>query len=283
MQVSASLRDWLAKHQRDIDALIFDIDGVLLTRGKRNPGSKEILNLLEQHGIPFILLTNDGNHSPMEKALHLQSAGIDLAPERIVSCAHAIAPLVDEKKIGDRLFFIMGDLGTPCYARAAGLKTTRNLIDLPQCCGVIVGEDNYDWEPTINAVVNFFIDTPAALLIIPNPDEYYPGRTLTIRLAAGSVGALMVRALHSYGLAIDPIYLGKPHRPIFQMAYAQLERLADRSIAPNRTLMVGDNLHADHQGAIKFGCLSAIVLTGLTTRTMLAGASIKPQLVFNQL
>ena len=283
MQHGGRLKNWLMEHHSEIDAVFFDIDGVLLSRGKRNSGSREILNFLDQNGIPFILLTNDGNHSADEKALRLKSAGINLPSERIISCAHAITPLVTEKGLEHQLFFIMGDLGTPCYARTAGLKTTRNLDDLSRCFGVIVGEDNYNWEPTINAVINFFIDTPEAMLTVPNPDEFYPGRFHTIRLAAGSVGRLIVRALKTYGLAIDPIYLGKPYGPIFRMAHRYIEGMTARQISVDRVLMVGDNLHSDIQGALNFGYQSAIILTGVTTHTMLADSNIKPKFSFNQL
>ncbi|MGD9209756.1 MAG: HAD-IIA family hydrolase [Desulfobacteraceae bacterium] len=283
MQMYASFRDWLDKSPKEIDALVFDIDGVLLTRGKRNRGSKRLLNMLEKKEIPFILLTNDGNHSTLEKALSLQAAGIDLPSEKIVSCAHAITPLVDERNLKGQLFFIMGDLGSPCYAQTAGLRTTRNLDDLPSCSGVIVGEENYDWESTINAVVNFFIDIPQALLIIPNPDEFYPGHTGTIRLAAGSIGRFVVSALKVYGITISSLFLGKPYRPVFRMAHKYIEKIATRSISVDRVMMVGDNLHSDTQGAIDFGYRSAIVLTGVTNHAMLASSSIKPKFVFEQL
>ncbi len=82
----------------------------------------------------------------------------------IISTLHA------EKQFSLDPFFIMGNLGNPCFAQKAGLHTTRDLSQIHRCQGIIVGEKGYDWETTINAVVNFFIQKPDALLIVPNPD-----------------------------------------------------------------------------------------------------------------
>jgi ribonucleotide monophosphatase NagD (HAD superfamily) len=177
----------------------------------------------------------------------------------------------------------MGDLGHPCYAQAAGLETTREPADLPYCSGVIVGEDHYAWEPVINAVVNFFIDASDALLIVPNPDEFYPGQSLKIRLAAGSVGRMIQRAVAAYGRTLEPIYLGKPYAPIFDITHRRLEQSAGRRLALQRILMTGDNLDADVGGATGFGYRSALVLTGITDRRMLKSARLKPELAFERL
>lgn len=282
MAIYPHLTQWLSRNLTVIDALIFDIDGVLITRGQRNRGTLKLLNLLKKNKIPYLLLTNDGNNSTLQKTLSLQSVGIDLSSEDILSCAHAITPLVQQENFRNELFFIMGDLGIPCYAQSAGLATTRDLTLLPKCRGVIVGENNYDWEQTINAVVNFFIDRPGAPFIIPNPDEFYPGQTHTIRLAAGSVGRFVLRTLRTYGTPLNPIFLGKPYRPIFQMAHNLLEKRSGRTISVNRVLMIGDNLHADIKGAIDFGYLSALVLTGVTNQATLSSSSITPGFVFHE-
>ena len=272
--------DWLDDHPRDLDAIVLDVDGVLLLAKEATPGSRELLTRLRADGLPFLLLTNDGDHSPVEKAATLQACGLEIQATEIVSCAHGLGTVAKEHGCEGELFYVMGNLGTPCYAEAAHLRTTRELAELPRCRGVIVGEDNYDWEPVINAVVNFFIAHPEALLVTPNPDEYYPDGRGSIRLAAGSVARLIQRALATYGRLKAPLFLGKPHGPIFQTAHRRLERGVGRAIAKNRVLMIGDNLESDVAGASAFGYRSAIVLTGITTPAMLADASLTPDWVW---
>ncbi|KUI73096.1 hypothetical protein VM1G_08745 [Cytospora mali] len=60
-------------------AFAFDIDGVLLHSSKPIPGATETLKYLQQHRIPFILLTNGGGKSEAERVADLSSKlGVEL-------------------------------------------------------------------------------------------------------------------------------------------------------------------------------------------------------------
>jgi ribonucleotide monophosphatase NagD (HAD superfamily) len=87
----------------------------------------------------------------------------------------------------------------------------------------------------------------------------------------------------AYGCPIFPLYLGKPHAPIFSFAHQRLETIAAKSIDKGRILMIGDNLDSDVAGAQAFGYQAAIVLTGITTPAMLARARLKPDWIWRGL
>ena len=282
-QAQGRFLHWLDAHPHALDALVLDIDGVLLLVRRATPGSHELLARLRADRLPFLLLTNDGDHSPQEKSAILRDCGLEIQAEQIVSCAHGLSQVAEDFGPTEAPFFIMGNLGLPCYAETAGLRTTRDLDLLHTCRGVIVGENDYDWEFTINAVVNFFIQHPDTLLVTPNPDEYYPDGRGGVRLAAGSVSRLIQRALATYGCPKEPHFLGKPHAPIFRFAHQRLEQMAGRAIERGRVMMIGDNLDADVAGAAAFGYRTAVVLTGITTATMLAAAPLKPDWVWHGL
>jgi NagD protein len=277
------LNRWFEARIADFDAVLLDIDGVLLNNKRRMPGSKRLLHLLMQGAKPFVLLTNDGNHSTREKADRLIGAGLAVAPEQIISCGHAIGPAVEARNLTGERFFAMGDTGTPCYARAGGLHITRNIAELHKCKGVIIGEENYDWEPVINAVINYFIDHPNAPLIVPNPDEFYPGPKLKIHVAAGGIGRFIQRVLQAYGMEIDPIYLGKPHADIFRLAQKTLEASSGLVLTPQRILMIGDNMAADICGAHAMGYATSLLLTGVTRWETLPDFNVIPDMVFEAL
>ncbi len=278
-----TLKHWLTSHRVELDALVFDIDGVLLVKGRAAPGSKDLLALLRKEKIPFYLLTNDGDHSTQEKSEILNDSGIDVHPREIVSCADGLVELFRKKKPSLAPFFIMGNLGTPCFAEKAGLSTTRDLDKIHQCQGIIVGEKGYDWEPAINAAVNFFVKNPQSPLIVPNPDEYYPGNAGQLCIGAGGVGRFISHVLESYGIKVDPLYLGKPFAPIFKKTHTLLEQRYGRQIARDRVLMTGDFIKSDVQGALNFGYRSALVLTGVTTAEMVEKSDVHPDLVFQAL
>jgi NagD protein len=278
-----SLREWLARERPAIDALVLDIDGVLIRNRQALPGAVELLAWLRAQGVPFTLLTNDGCSSPREKAGYLRSAGIEVEESAIYSASHAIADLVDERGLRGERFFVMGKLGEPSYAEAAGLAVTTNVDEMESTRGIVMGETGFDWEAAINAATNFLIRVPQALLVCPNPDAYFPVRDGRIRLASGAVTHLIQEMVERYGGRCEPIYLGKPFARIFASNHARLERAAGRppgSLDRQRVLMVGDSLTGDIAGGNGFGYRTAVVLTGLTTPGILAASEIRPEVVF---
>lgn len=283
MTVHPSFNNWFEQHRQDFDALVFDIDGVLLAGQTPVPGSGEFVQKLREMNFPFSLLTNDGNHSVDVKCEHLKNCGVEFFPQELTSCSHGLVEVATKLNLAGKLFFIMGDLGEPCYAENVGLVITRDLKELPKCTGVIDGEKNYDWEPVLNAVVNYFIANPNALLIVPNPDEYYPIAGDKIELASGATARLVQNALKAHSISIEPIYLGKPYTPIFEHNHTALEKRLKKAIERKRVVMIGDSLDSDIKGANDFGYRSALVLTGITKAGMLKVSPIKPDLVFERL
>lgn len=61
------------------------IDGVLLHESKPVPGATEVLKYLEQHNIPFILLTNGGGKLEAERVQDLsEKLGVRLSTDNFV-------------------------------------------------------------------------------------------------------------------------------------------------------------------------------------------------------
>jgi len=89
--------------------------------------------------------------------------------------------------------------------------------------------------------------------------------------------------LETYGIKVDPLYLGKPFAPIFQKTHALLEEKCGRKILCDRVLMTGDFIKSDIQGALDFGYRSALVLTGVTTVEMAENSAVQPDMIFQTL
>lgn len=281
--IFGSFLEWLEYHQDELDALVFDIDGVWVIDGRPVPGSADLIKWLRHKPILFSLLTNDANHSTVEKALSLKNCGLEISPDEIVSCGDGLETMAKKHRLDGQLFFVMGDLGKPCFGEKASLLITRELEKLTSCKGVLVGEDNYDWETVINAVINHFIEFPESLLIVPNPDEFYPKHSHRIHIAAGGIGRFIQRVLSAYGVSLEPLYLGKPHSPIFEQNHSQLEKRYGKPIDPRRVLMIGDHLESDIQGANNFRYRSALLMSGLTNINHVERSSVKPELLFRAL
>jgi len=283
LSVSPSFRDWLERHRAGLEALVFDVDGVLLTGARAMSGAAALLERLGELDLPYRLLTNDANHSVEEKAAMLAQAGLSVRAQAITSAGHGLAEAAERAGLAGTLCFVMGRLGEPCYAELAGTRVTRRLADLPGCRAALVGEDSYDWEAAVNGVVNFLIARPEAMLIVPNPDLYYPGEDRRVHVASGGVARLIVSVCAAYGRALEPQYLGKPHEPIFHHNHARLESALGRAVERRRVLMVGDSLASDVAGAKAFGYRSALVLTGATSDERWRVVEPRPELVFRTL
>ncbi len=265
--------------------LLFDIDGTLISGKRMLPGSYQLMEWIEEKKFPFFLLTNDGNHSPEEKSAHMTRTGLKVHPDEIISCSMALYDFVKDKSLQGKRFFVMGDLGEPCYAERAGLVVERDTSKTAGCAGVIVGEGYYDWHSNMSAVMNFFISNPKAYFIVPNPDSYWPnGPNGEIGIGAGGKARFLCSILQEYGLFVKPIYLGKPYKGIFRYAYEELRhkyKLSAR-IPKRKFLMLGDSLRSDIAGARNFGFSAALLLTGITNfeHVRKVKVALRPDFVF---
>ncbi len=276
---------WWEKNSGRYCGLLFDIDGTLIAGRKVMPGAAALIKSLEASNFPFYLLTNDGNHSAKEKSSMLQRAGIDIKPDKIVSCADALVPFVEKHRLKGQKFFVMGDLGKPNFAEKAGLKVERGIRKICECQGVIVGEGVYNWQSNMNAAMNFFIKYPDRFLVVPNPDSYWPnGASGELGIGAGGKARFICSILSDYGIRKTPVYLGKPYGAIFAHAVRILTDTFNlpHDLRKGQILMLGDSLASDIHGANAFGLTSGLVLTGITNRTHLQKAkpAFRPDFVF---
>lgn len=280
--IHRSFRAWYAEQQ--LDAVVLDIDGVLMRNGRALPGAAALLRDLRNAGIPFSVITNSADISIPERHRSLAAEGLDIGGCLITSSGHPLVGYVNEHGLRGSLFFMIARLGDPCYAEAAGVTITRDPARLTECSGVIVGEGECDWQDTINAVVNYFRWNRGAYCICPNPDMYFPEEGDSIRIASGGVTKLIFDILSACGSGdIKPVYLGKPYHAIFGYNHRRMESRAGHSIRAERTMMLGDMLDADILGANSFGYRTALLLTGGTTEEMLSKGTPRPELVFRNL
>lgn len=274
---------WLKAHIDEFDAVVFDVDGVLMRDRKPLPGSLDLIDWLRKTGVPFNLLTNDGCHSPEEKTEFLRRCGFDFEVADVVSSSHGLIELAREKNWAGRRFFVMGALGEPCYAERAGLIPVRDLAGLDDCTGVIVGEKEYDWQSTITAIFNRLRYDPDFPLVVPNPDEVFPGSGGDLEVASGAIARFIERLAGNAGVTARPVYLGKPYAPIFAMNHRRLEQRCGHRIERSSVLFMGDSLTGDVRGGRDFGYRTALLMTGITTPAMLRASSVWPDLIAQSL
>lgn len=266
MHIRNSLIQWFEQNISNISAFLIDIDGTLLNGSKPIPGAINFIDKLKELHFPFLLLTNDAIRSIDEKKDLLQAKGFNITKNDIVSCGQAISFFIKNRKLEKKSFYVMGSFGNPCYVEQANVNVCRNIIKIDTCSGIIIGELNYDWEKAINASVNYLIRNMGGLVIVPNPDSYWPtGVKDEIHVGSGSVGRFIKSITKEYGIDIELVYLGKPFSSIYNYSINLLiENYKIKNLINKKVVALGDSLQSDIKGAANMGFTSALILTGIT-------------------
>jgi len=276
--------NWILPNRYNYSLLVFDIDGTLSIEGIPISGAVNLIKRLNKANFPYVLLTNDAIRSTKEKSILLQNSGFDVNEDNIISCGTSMKTFVSSHDLSFKKIFIMGKFGNPDYAASAGCIVERDILRISECSAILVGELDYDWETTINAVFNFFIAKPDAPLIVANPDSFWPiGEK--IHIGAGGVARFIAAVLNDYGLKIEPIYLGKPYLPIYEYLLEHIKQkypqinICDRK----KILVIGDSISSDIKGAKNMQFSSVLVLSGVTKEAFLSQIPQEslPDFVFN--
>ena len=96
---SREISDAILQRLRAVRGFIFDVDGTLVLGDQRNhgfkplPGAIELLQLLTDRGIPFVLFTNGTVHTPHNYADMLGKAGIDIPDDCMMTPASSAVDL----------------------------------------------------------------------------------------------------------------------------------------------------------------------------------------------
>ncbi len=249
----------------DIAAVIADMDGVLWRGDVPLPGLVEFFDLLRARGIPFALATNNSAKAPVEYVAKLARMGVlNVLPEQVITSGTAtISYMQTRYPPGTRVYVLGGD-GLRALLTDAGYAVSEDGADV-----VMVGfAPNLTYERLKKATLlirsgaDFIGTNPDPS--IPTPEGLAPG--------AGSIVAAVQTATDC-----QPVIVGKPHPPMFEAA---LRLLGTR---PDETLMIGDRLTTDIEGAQQVGLRTALVLTGVTTCEELAASAVQPDGVYDDL
>ena len=230
---------------KNIQAVLLDMDGVLYHGERLIPEAVDFMHAMAH--IPHAFITNNPINTPFEIADRLQRIGFVRPQEsQIVTSAEATAIWLSQQKDNFRYYAVggaglhlaLGEVGTAC----------RDFADF-----VVIGEgEGIDFD-AITIGINLIIKK-GARLVCTNPDHsvdaYFEGEH---RVVAGG-GALV--APFAVAAEVEPVFIGKPHPLLFEMA---LKRLG---VAAEHCLMIGDRPDTDIAGAVALGIRTAMVRTG---------------------
>jgi HAD superfamily hydrolase (TIGR01450 family) len=249
-----------------IDLFLFDIDGVFLA-GKGAPrlvSGRRILAALRARGRPYRLVTNTSTDGPGAIAAGLRDHGLPVDAADITSAIDVAVAETARRFPGQRCL-VFGEEGLRAAVAAAGLEPCD---DAPAAV-VLVGLTRFAGYRQLSAAARC-LRGGAVLLGCHRNKMWIDDGGPSI-----SVGPWLAALEFATGARAETF--GKPAPAFFLRALA-----VHGEVAPDRVMMVGDDLVADIRGARQLGMQTALVLTGKTGRDALVGFDPQPDLVLDQ-
>lgn len=252
---------------RSAKGFVFDMDGVLYVGTQRLPGVQELFDALTLRGRKIMLATNNSMSTPDSYVEKLAGMGITVPASSILTSAIATRDyLMRTLSPGSSIFVIgMPALSEQLFDDVPFRRSDRG----EQPDALVIGLDKaftYDKLREASAMLR-----AGARFVATNADATLPTETGLVPGAGSVVAALSVASGRT------PEIIGKPETPLMEMAIARMGIQADEAV------MIGDRLDTDVIAGHNAGMLTAMVLTGVSTREEAATAEIPPDLIANDL
>jgi len=248
-----------------IKGLVIDLDGSVYVGDKPISGVPEALEELRSKGIKLLFLTNNATKTPQEYVKKLEGMGIRASIEEVLTSS-VIAASYIKRVYGPSRIFVVGTKALEEVLRSHGHEIVAFDSDV-----VVAGLDfNFDYQKLARASREIrrgakFVATNIDATI-PLEDGVMPG--------AGSI----VKAIE-IASGVRPLVVGKPSR------IAMREALMRLGLRPSEVLVVGDRPETDVKMGKRFGCITALVLTGVVKEAALKGLpeTLRPHFVLKSL
>lgn len=238
------------------DGYLFDLDGTIYLGDTLLPGAYELLRTLRELGRPTAFLSNNPTKDPEMYAEKLGRLGIPTDPGHVVNPLVTLAAWLRRSAPGSNVFVLGSE---PLKRAVVGAGCT--LCEDPELIDVVVAsyDTSFDYRKLQIAFTTLW-QHGRARLVTTNPDAYCPmpgGR------GEPDAAAVVAAIEASTGVRCE-VNLGKPDPAMLATAADVL------GLSPRDCLMVGDRLYTDIAMAVDAGMDSALVLTGESTRAMVA-------------
>lgn len=239
--------------------LICDLDGVVYRGADAVPHAVETLNRVTADGIPVVFATNNASRPPEDVGNHLRRLGVAQQGWSVVNSSQAAAAYLGERLAEGARVCAVGGPGVAQALTEAGLTPVRvaDLGDTPVEAVVQGLGIDVTWSEL--AAVGYLVGAGATWvatnvdLTLPTPNGEAPGN-----------GALV--AVVQTAVSTAPHVVGKPQAALFDLSRSRLG-----TDQPD-TLVCGDRLDTDIEGANSAGLDSLFVLSGASRLRDLAFA-----------
>lgn len=260
------------------DGIVCDLDGVVYRGHSAVPYAVQSLTRALCSGVGVVYATNNASRSPDEVAAHLDALGLPGPGSRVVTSAQAGARYLGQQCPPGSRVLAIGGPGVSLALAERGLvpilvrptpgqerASEAHVAAVLQGYGADVG-----WTDLAEAA---YAIQAGALWVATNVDATLP----TDRGMAPGNGTLVGAVRQA--VERDPVVVGKPHTPLYELSLSVL------GTSIERTLAIGDRLDTDIKGAGAAGMPSLFVFGGVHgwADLVCAEPQVRPQYVATDL
>ncbi|NMB94773.1 MAG: HAD-IIA family hydrolase [Flexilinea flocculi] len=247
-----------------IKALFLDMDGVLW-HGKNPIGDlPSIFHKFQKIGIIPLFGTNNSTRTPEAYRDYLAKMGVEINSDQVITPAVGAAYLFQRDFSINARIHVFGSNALKEYLQKAGFSLVDENADI-----VLVSLDK---EMTYQKVaVAMKLINEGAVFYATNLDNVLASENGWI-----PGGGVMVNAVQTC-TGVSPIVIGKPNTIMANIACEKT------GLHPSEILAVGDRYDTDILGGIRAGCRTALVLSGVDSKSSIACYAEQPDLICQDL
>lgn len=247
-------------------ALLLDLDGVFYKGDRAIEGAAEAMEWIRRHAISHLFITNTTSRDRWALVEKLAGFGIAADVEQILTPPVAAVSWLHNHITGSVALFVPEAIRSEFTALPEAGSDEADEVG-----AVVMGDLGPGWDfATLNRAFRLLMRTPQPYLVALGMTRYWRAEDGLRLDTAPFVAALQ----HASG--VEPVVLGKPSPDFYRTA---LERLGAR---PEQTLIVGDDIRSDIEGAQNCGIRGVLVKTGKFRPADLA-SDIKPDAVLDSI
>ncbi|MBI9050305.1 MAG: HAD-IIA family hydrolase [Anaerolineaceae bacterium] len=246
----------------NIKTILFDGDGVLWRAEEKISGFDHIFQILDQNHIQWALLTNNNTKTVQNYIDKLAKFGIETDESKIFSSSTITVAYVKKHYGAGASIFVVGMPALIETLQTAGFNVYHGETAPPEKVNAVVsGMDRAITHNKIKVAMRLIL--AGAEFIATNTDSSFPTPE-GINPGTGMVIGALIGTTN-----IQPTVIGKPASEIYLTAIEQL------GASPDSTIMIGDRLNTDIQGANIAGIKSVVVFSGVTSQEVYKESTIK--------
>ena len=242
---------------------LFDMDGTLYLGDRLYDFTTDLLDTIRSTGRRYLFMTNNSSKSVDDYVKKLEKLGISATREDFITSSQATAYYLKEHYPNHRLY-VCGTESLKKELEREGFTVTE---DLDQVDCIVMGFDTELTFRKLEDVSRLLLTRENIPYIATNPDYVCPTEYGSVP-DCGSVCDMIFNATGK-----RPVVIGKPSPLMPQLA------MAKHGYSKEETAVVGDRIYTDVKSGLNAGITGILVLSGETTREILAQSEDKPHLV----